>query len=135
MRLPEGCYPFICGKPTRIIFSVCGKSLSFYEAELKTHRPGVVAVEFLFQKLQYVALGQDRGETEFSEGLTEMLDSLATDRDALAVMESFTDLLSEDWEFRFYFNYLLREGRYDESPFKILEKKISYAIKELQKVS
>ena len=117
---------------------VCGKSLSFYEAELgnlKTHRPDVVAVEFLFQKLQYVCFRQDRGETEFFQGLTKMLDSLATGRDTLPVMESFTDLLSEDWEFRFYFNYLLREGRYDESPFKILEKKISYAIKELQKVS
>ncbi len=63
---------------------------------------------------------------QFFESVTQILDKLVLGRDSRSVMESFTEILNRDWEFRFTFNYLFGEEVYDdEYPFKELMEKIT----------
>ncbi|MCP4107088.1 MAG: ATP-binding protein [Desulfobacteraceae bacterium] len=114
---------------------ICDGTVAFYNSKLedfKCHRPENIAVELLFQKMQYFYYKKQSDKEQFIESIPQILDKLALGRDSRSVMESFTELLNRDWEFRFTFNYLLGEEIYDEYPFKELMENISGFIHELQ---
>ncbi len=97
---------------------VCKESIDFYEDELKSlksHAPVTLAVELLFQKLQYFVYAQKGNKKQFLESIAEVLDPLISGRYTQEIMEAFIERLHGDWEFRFNYNYLLREEIYDDS--------------------
>ncbi len=109
--------------------------MSFYESRLNdstSHRPDIITVELLFLKLQYVYHKQHDGEEQFFECLPEILALYVSGRDMLAAMEGLKELLNNDWEFRFTFNYLLRKDIYDDQyPFNELMAKITNFMKKV----
>lgn len=116
--------------------AICETAIAFYESELrakKSHNPITLAIEWLFQKLQLLFYKEHGTKTQFVGYLAEMLDILAEvgyDRDGI---EAFQEQLHNDWEFRFMFNYLLREGVYDnDRPFQELIEQIVNFTKGLQ---
>ncbi len=110
-------------------FSVCEESISFYKARLKdpeTYRPDIIAVELLFQKLQHIHYKQHGSKAQFFQNLDEVINTLLSGRDSQSVLEGFIEILDEDWEFRFTFNYFFREDVYDnEYPFNELMQKVT----------
>jgi hypothetical protein len=97
--------------------------------------PATLAVELLFQKLQVFSYTQQGGKEQFLEELPEILNILVSGRSPRErqIMDAFTGRLTDDWEFRFMFNYLLREGIYDhEHPFQEFMKKVTGFMQPLQ---
>jgi len=109
---------------------ICDHSISFYEDRLhdpKTHGPDIIAVELLFQKLQFIYYKEKGNKEDFFKVLPDILNILVSGRDAIIIMENFIQLLNQDWEFRFTFNYLFRERSYDDRPFnEFMEKVINF---------
>jgi hypothetical protein len=109
---------------------VGAQSIMFYESELQdptSPNPDILAVELLFQKLQMLVYKQQGGKEQFLNNLPEILNLLVSGRSPREreILDAFTERLNDDWEFRFLFNYLLREGIYDnERPFQELMEKI-----------
>jgi hypothetical protein len=96
--------------------NTCEEAIAFYEQylpDLKAIRPDIIAVELLFQKLQYFCNQGSCDKEQVFESLTKILEQLVSERDASGITQVFVDLLEKDWEFRFNFNYLLRDGIYD----------------------
>jgi nucleoside-triphosphatase THEP1 len=101
---------------TKDFINVCEKSICFYKKNLedsKDHRPDIIAIELLFQKMLYIHYKQS-GKEEFFESLDEVLKLLVKERDTKSIMESFIELLKNDWEFHFTFNYMFRGGVYND---------------------
>ncbi len=116
---------------------ICEESISFYTSQLEystSNRPDIIAVELLFQQIQYLFYKQKCVDKEqLFEHLADIIKTLISERDSRAVVDSFIECLNNDWEFRFTFNYLLREDIYnDEYPFNELMEKINNFRKELQ---
>ena len=111
-------------KDLPLFLKICETARQFYQTRLKdpaTHRPEMLALELLLQQLYVLAYADKSAKEEFFHALPEVLHTLVFKRDARAVMECFYELLQADWEFRFTFNYLLREDVYDDaSPFNQL---------------
>jgi hypothetical protein len=107
---------------------VCEESISCYHVmlkDLKTYKSELVAIEILYQKLQLLVYKGYDDKDQFFESLAETLHALVSEQDSWAVMDSFIEYLSDDWEFRFTLNYLLRKEIYsDEYPFKELMERI-----------
>jgi hypothetical protein len=108
--------------------NTCEEAIAFYEHYLqdpKAIRPEIIAVELLFQKLQYFCNKESCGKEQILGSLTEILEQLVSERDSSTIMQIFLDLLERDWEFRFNFNYLLRDRVYDhEYPYNELIQQI-----------
>lgn len=107
---------------------VSEEAIKFYKESLQdpgVSRPDILAVELLFQHLQYLHYTQQGGEKEIIALVPEVGKQLVTGRDARGLIRSWVDLLTTDWEFRFTFNYLLREDIYNnEVPYKNLIKRV-----------
>ncbi|MCP4105606.1 MAG: hypothetical protein GY749_08730 [Desulfobacteraceae bacterium] len=59
---------------------------------------------------------------------------LKSGQDAIMVIDSFIQLLNEDWEFHFTFNYLFREGSYNErTPYNELMERADNLLESLKK--
>ena len=88
----------------------------------------------LFQQLQYLFYTQQSIDKEqLFEHLTDILETLISERDSRTVVDGFIECLDNDWEFRFTFNYLLREDIYNnEYPFNELMEKVINFRKGLQ---
>ncbi len=99
---------------------VSQEAIAFYEAGLKdarSHNPVVLAIELLFQKLHYQVYAQQNEKQGFLDYVPEVLHMLIQ-RYAQEVLDAFIEQLQNDWEFKFLFNYLLRDEQYDdEHPF------------------
>jgi hypothetical protein len=98
------------------------KALEFYKNSLASpgvHRPDIIAVELIYQTLQYSSLGEENLVDRLDE-VDLILDMLIDGRNAMGMMYSFQELLYNDWELRFYFNYLLRKKSYEERPYQDL---------------
>lgn len=115
-------------EPDRFI-TICEEAISFYRSRLKDprcFREDIIAIELLFQTVQYLvystqydadkSLFELRAEEIrhikkcFFDTLPEILNILVSHRDSQAEVESLIELLEDDMEFRFAFNYLLQEG-------------------------
>jgi hypothetical protein len=103
---------------------ICKASIDFYENSLQDsgiNRPDILAVELLFQKLQFVHYDHLGDKDEILNAVPEVLEKLVNGRDPREMIRSCIDLLKDDWEFSFLFNYLMRDGVYDnESPYNEL---------------
>lgn len=107
---------------------ICHTALNFYKSSLASsgiNRPDIIAVETIFQTLQCCALSKEECREYIFEEIPTILDVLVQGRNARDIMRSFQELLANDWELRFYFNYLLRDGVYRESPYQDLLKMVS----------
>jgi hypothetical protein len=97
------------------------EAIDFYESSLRdsgVNRPDMLAIELLFQKLQFIHYRGLGGKQEVLDAVPMVLEILTTGRDNREMIRSCEDLLKDDWEFRFLFNYLLQDNGYDhESPY------------------
>ena len=102
---------------------ICKQAVSFYREQLQQsapHRPDRITVELLFQYLQLFYYRDECIEKQKIFALLhEILQLLLSQRsNPQAEIDSVLDILKDDWEFRFTFNYLLRDGIYDnDRPF------------------
>ena len=109
----------------------CTQAIAFYESELNdptTPNPAMLAVELLFQKLQMALCQLEAKKEQLFDDLAVILNMMASGRTShkTEILNTFTEQLNNDWEFRFLFNYLLREGIYNnEYPFQELMEKIA----------
>ncbi len=107
---------------------ICEEAMAFYTFRLKeptSHRPDIIAVELLFQKLLYLFYTQKGVKKLFFAELSDVLSLLVSGRDFRANIESLIESLNSDWEFQFTCNYLLCDRMYsDESVFEELIEKI-----------
>ncbi|MCP4350178.1 MAG: hypothetical protein GY795_32275 [Desulfobacterales bacterium] len=106
----------------------CEESISAYESMLNDSDfifPHVIAVELLFQKLQFLYYNdEDNIGKKFFKNLNEILTTLTTVH-SKDYVELVVERLKEDWEFRFTMNYLLRfHAVRDIYPFDELMSKI-----------
>jgi hypothetical protein len=102
---------------------ICHTALDFYKSYLVSsgiNRPDIIAIETIFQTLKCCALDKDGCKEYIFEEIPTILDMLVRDRNVRDIMRSFQELLANDWELRFYFNYLLREDVYRELPYQKL---------------
>jgi len=112
----------------------CVQASAFYESELNdptTPNPAALAVELLFQKLQVASCQPEAKKEQLFDDLPVILNMMASGRapHKSEILNTFMEQLNNDWEFRFLFNYLLREGIYDnEHPIEEFLKKIEHFI-------
>ena len=108
--------------------TVTEEAVKFYEESIQdpgVSRPDILAVELLFQHLQYLHYTDQGGEKEIIALVPKVSKQLVAGRDACGLIRSWADLLINDWEFRFEFNYLLRKEVYNhETPYKNLIKRV-----------
>jgi hypothetical protein len=108
---------------------VCKEAITFYEKSLRdptVSRPDIMAIELLFQKLQYFSYTQNGGKEAYFESVPGILNQLVQGRDARELLQNCHALLKEDWELRFAVNYLLRENVYNhEVPYNELIHKVA----------
>ncbi|MCP4351768.1 MAG: TIR domain-containing protein [Desulfobacterales bacterium] len=124
-------------EPDRFI-QICESAVSFYEKILthaESYRRAVIAVELLFQKLQYVVYKENAKKEQFFDYLENSAFAiLKSGQDAIMVIDSFIQLLNEDWEFHFTFNCLFREGSYNErTPYNELMERADNLLESLKK--
>ena len=109
--------------PDRFL-AICEQAIVFYEKDLQdigSNRPDILAIELLFQKLQLVHYKQLGGKKEILDTVPGIMKQLMDGRDNREMVRSCVDLLKNDWEFRFTFNYLLQDGIYsNETPYNEL---------------
>ncbi len=114
--------------------AVCEEAIAFYEKSLQDsgiNRPDILAVELLFQKLQYIHYKQQGGKEELLNAVPGVMEKLTRGRDSREMVRNCLELLKKDWEFLFSFNYLLRNGIYDnESPYDELLKSVAEFLSE-----
>lgn len=107
--------------------------------DTNTNRPESIAIEALFQKLQneYFQLEKD-GKNSVKErralsrrffkdidSYLRILLTLKTDlSDTQQLIQSFTEAIEEDWEFRFTLKYYLRTEKYTDQPWKRFREQI-----------
>jgi hypothetical protein len=109
---------------------ICKAGSDFYDKELQqvgVSRPDIVALERLFQCAQRSSLSdspQKEKEEEVFSYVPELLELLSARPDNHAVVRSFREELESDWEFRFFFNYWLRDDGYDDDPYQHLLQKV-----------
>ena len=87
------------------------------------HRPEIIAVELLYQKFQYEF---HKGENDVLANVIDYIHTIPINilpNSSVELFHSFVKLLKDDWEFRYLFNYLLRDDVYDnEFPYnKLIE--------------
>ncbi len=108
--------------------TTCKASLAFYEESLQNpgvNRPDILAIELLFQRLQYFIYAHQGDKKQFLDSISKTLDLLIQNREANALLDSFQNLIRDDWEFQFTFNYLFREKTYNDHLYDELKTQIS----------
>jgi hypothetical protein len=114
----------------------CEQAMAFYHEKLSSissYRRDMMAVEYLFQFLQYHVYKKRGSKDSYLEQIRNVVESLAPEPDIHAfrpVLDGFLGLLKNDWEFRFNFNYLFRGQRYDDDLYQQLIDEVTKCMRE-----
>jgi hypothetical protein len=118
-----------------LFLKICYHAIIFYEDRLsqtETHRRDIIAVELLFQKMQYIAYKENANKELFFRQVDVVLNDLVLLSEH-AIVDGFKQLLNIDWEFRFNFNYLFRNNTYeDDHPFGELIERVTMFSEKLR---
>lgn len=101
--------------------------VEFYKEKLQqptSYRPDILIVELLHQQLQILVWESKGTPEQFFEQVKATFEKLQSKQNANVIAESVKELLTNDEEFRFMFNYLFRDPNYIEEPFNELMKQI-----------
>jgi hypothetical protein len=104
---------------------LCAEGLVVYGKHLNSpslRRPETVAVEWLYQKLQYEYYVSNRRGNDLSECILqatdEVLDKLVSNWDHREIVPDFIETLRADWELEFNLNYMSSREGYSHDPFR-----------------
>lgn len=117
---------------------VCENAIQFYKLRLNdpySNRPDIIAVELLFQLLQYNHYVNNNAKETIKETLPEIFSCFKMRSEPNELYGTFLYILKNDWEFIFTYNYLLKEEMYNENqPFNQLLKNIERLIDDNDEV-
>lgn len=97
--------------------NVCREAIAFYENQLNhlnIFAPHIISIEILFLNLQVYLWTKSGNSDDFIKILDNILNRLIKFTDARAIIASLKQLLREDWEFKFIFNYLFPNYSFDK---------------------
>jgi hypothetical protein len=111
---------------------LCQAGPIIYENYLKSsdrpRYPEIVAVEWLYQKLQYEYYVEGKRGTslmqEILRSVAHASDILVATWDYREIIPDFIDALNEDWELEFTVNHLLSEEGYSREPYRQLLQRV-----------
>lgn len=142
--------PFLQNEISRRLFSIhlrlkesdtfndlCEESVSLFKKRLELSNlrsPEAVAVEWLYQKLQYeYYVNEKRGNDlleEIEQAATIAISSLEEKWPRPDMVPDFIDALREDWELEFLVNYLTNRREYDNETYERLLRNLSQDLLE-----
>lgn len=119
-------------------FRICQTAFDFYDTQLNSNSERVdrIAIEWLYQKLQLLSNQYSYKNhkkrkdisTMFFNEVTTCLQKLVNNRErykAIEILDNLEKVLKEDVEFQFTLNYFITYEKYNEDPYKKLEKVIN----------